>query len=90
MDYLNYLFQLLDSLVAGIPVEDHETLVLTSAGYLAIAAGAFLFITNSLKKVALSAVALGVLSVLASDGTLSVASVMAAIDGLFSQVFSAL
>lgn len=90
MDYLNYLFQLLDSLVAGIPVADQGTLVLTSAGYLAIAAGAFMFITKSLKKVAMSAIVLGVLSVLASGGTVSVTSVMEAINGLITQVFSGL
>lgn len=90
MDYLNYLFQLLDSLVAGIPASDQGALVLTSAGYLAIAAGVFMIVTKSLKKIALTAIGLGVLSVLTSGGTLSVASVLDVINGWIASIFSML
>jgi hypothetical protein len=90
MDYLNYLFQLLDSIVAGISTTDYGTLIMTSGGYLAIAAGAFMLITNSLKKTATSAILLGVLSVLASGETLSVASVMEAISEMVTQLFGTL
>ena len=90
MDYLNYLFQLLDSLVGGIPTADQGTLVLTSAGYLALAAGAFLIITKSLKKIALFAIVLGALSVMATGGTLSFASILDAINGWIAGIFGVL
>jgi len=76
MDYLNFLSQLLGSLVAGIPASEQGTLVLTSAGYLALAAGALLIITKSLKKIALLAVVLGALSVMVTGGTLSLTSIL--------------
>lgn len=60
---IDYLVNLLKSLVADIPVTEHSTFLLVSAAALLLAFGVFSFMVKSIKKIILAAIVIGLLSV---------------------------